>query len=205
MDWSDWSAFALISMVTIVTPGPGNMNTTRRAAQLGLLRVFPGILGNTLGLGLVGTICAAGLVTFVLQSGLLWNMLHWLAAGYLAWLGLRFILKNEAIEPTGNLTPGVSGKFLFGEAFLLAFSNPKAILYFTALLPQFVNPARLLAPQMAIMLLTCCAISVASQTVYSTLASLLRTHLHTPNRFFVFRAVSGFILLAFAGKLVLGF
>ncbi|KZL14711.1 LysE family translocator [Pseudovibrio sp. Ad37] len=125
----------LISAANIVTPGPAILNTVRRAAQLGMGRVFPTILGNTLGLAIAGAFCAGGVVSFVLTSEVLWSLFRWLGVGYLVWLGLKFVFKREEIDLSGDVSVSVSGLTLFWEAFLLAVTNPKAILFFCCSVP----------------------------------------------------------------------
>lgn len=201
MDFLVWSSFVMISTANIVTPGPAILNTVRRAAQLGLRRVLPTILGNTLGLCIAGAFCAGGVATFVLASELLWTLFRWLGVGYLVWLGLKLIITKEDIELDENILVNVGGTKLFTEAFLLAVTNPKAILFFVALFPQVMDPGRAVLPQAAILITTFCVISIASLSTYSTLASLLRSRFITQARYRKFRVVSGLVLLGFAGKL----
>lgn len=85
MNWALWASFAAISAVNIVTPGPANLNTVRRAMQLGMYHVAPTIYGNALGLALGGAICAAGITSFVMSSDLLWSFFQWVGVAYLAW------------------------------------------------------------------------------------------------------------------------
>ncbi|AEV38790.1 LysE type translocator [Pseudovibrio sp. FO-BEG1] len=201
MDLWVWFSFVLISAANIVTPGPAILNTVRRAAQLGMGRVFPTILGNTLGLAIAGSFCAGGVASFVLTSEILWSVFRWLGVGYLVWLGLKFVFKREEIDLSGDVRSSVSGMTLFWEAFLLAVTNPKAILFFVALFPQVMRSESALLPQAAILVVTFCGISVLSLCSYSALASLLRARFFTQARYRRFRVVSGFVLFGFAGKI----
>ncbi|MES0870598.1 LysE family translocator [Pseudovibrio sp. SCP19] len=201
MDLWVWFSFVLISAANIITPGPAILNTVRRAAQLGMGRVFPTILGNTLGLAIAGSFCAGGVASFVLTSEILWSVFRWLGVGYLVWLGLKFVFKREEIDLSGDVRASVSGMTLFWEAFLLAVTNPKAILFFVALFPQVMRSESALLPQAAILVATFCGISVLSLCSYSALASLLRARFITQARYRRFRVVSGFVLFGFAGKI----
>jgi len=201
MDLWVWFSFVLISAANIVTPGPAILNTVRRAAQLGMGRVFPTILGNTLGLAVAGSFCAGGVASFVLTSEILWSVFRWLGVGYLVWLGLKFVFKREEIDLSGDVRSSVSGITLFWEAFLLAVTNPKAILFFVALFPQVMRSESALLPQALILVATFCGISVLSLCSYSALASLLRARFITQARYRRFRVVSGFVLFGFAGKI----
>jgi homoserine/homoserine lactone efflux protein len=203
MDFLVWASFAMISAANIVTPGPAILNTIRRATQLGLKRTLPTIFGNALGLLVAGSFCAGGVAAFVLASEILWLLFRWLGVAYLAWLGLKLILVREELDlGDGDCeTPRVPASVLFVEAFTLAMTNPKAILFFVAIFPQVMDSARPIWLQSAIMVTTFCAISILSLMSYSTLASLLRSRFITQKRYRTFRLFSGFLLLAFAGKL----
>ena len=91
MEFAVWLSYATISAVNIVTPGPANLNTFRRALQLGFIAVLPTIFGNALGLAVGGVLTAGGVVTFVVTSDLLWAMFRWLGVAYLCGLGLKLL------------------------------------------------------------------------------------------------------------------
>lgn len=203
MDFLVWASFAMISAANIVTPGPAILNTIRRATQLGLRRTLPTILGNTLGLVVAGSFCAGGVAAFVLASEFLWNLFRWLGVVYLAWLGLKLIIQREEIDlgEEGTKASSVPGKLLFLEAFTLAATNPKAILFFVAIFPQVMDASRPIWSQSVIMIATFCFISVGSLLSYSALAAFLRQRFITQKRYRIFRLCSGFLLLVFAGKL----
>mgnify|MGYP001428869437 FL=1 len=201
MDFYVWFSFVLIAAANIMTPGPAILNTVRRAAQLGLRRVLPTILGNTLGLSVAGAFCAGGVATFVLASDLLWMLFRWLGVAYLAWLGLKLIITHDEIELDNSTLVNVRTSKLFTEAFLLAVTNPKAILFFVALFPQMMDPNRAILPQAVILITTFCVISIASLSTYSTLASFLRNRFITQASYRKFRIISGAVLIGFAGKL----
>ncbi|GGF00776.1 LysE family translocator [Stappia taiwanensis] len=204
MNWILWTSFATVSIVNIVTPGPANLNTVRRAVQLGGARVIPTIAGNALGLAVGGAVCAAGIASFVLASEILWMLFHWLGVGYLAWLGCKLLTKAEVLALDEAPQSPVGAKALFMEAFLLAATNPKALLFYMALFPQTLDPQLELVPQASILVLTYCALSVASLSTYSALAHMLRNRFMTQTRYNRFRQLSGVVLLGFAGKLLLG-
>ncbi|SFJ37563.1 LysE family translocator [Celeribacter neptunius] len=201
MDHGTWVSFALISAANIMTPGPAILNTVRRAAQLGFRRVQPIIYGNALGLVVAGALCAGGVAGFIMMSDILWHLFRWLGVGYLSWLGVKLLFKREALALPDVATHGVSGGKLFREGFLLAVTNPKAILFFVALFPQVMSPDQPVLPQSVILIGTFCAISIFSLSTYSTLAALLRARFLTERRYRNFRLFSGCLLLGFAGKL----
>ncbi|WP_420548566.1 LysE family translocator [Curvivirga sp.] len=203
MVWEVWLSFTLISIANIVTPGPAILNTIRRAMQLGLIKTIPTISGNALGLFTSGVICASGVATIIMTSDTLWILFQYIGIGYLAWLGLKLIFKTEKIVTDTQIEAGIRGKLLFSEAYILAVTNPKAILFFIALFPQVIKPQEALFTQSIILTGTYCVLSITSLLGYSTAASLLRTRFITQRRYQVFRIISGIILLLIAIQLYL--
>ena len=140
MNLTLWLSFATVSAVNIVTPGPANLNTVRRAVQLGGKRVVPTILGNALGLAVGGVVCAAGITSFVTASNALWSLFRWLGVAYLSWLGTKLLIKTEPLALNTSADVPIGASKLFWEAFLLAATNPKALLFYMALFPQVLDP-----------------------------------------------------------------
>lgn len=203
MSFEVWLAFTLISAANIVTPGPAILNTIRRAAQLGFKRCLPTIAVNAVGLFVAGFACAFGIAALVLASEWLWFLFRCAGVLYLVYLGLRLILVRETLDlaPSASARPSVSTTGLFLEAFTLAVSNPKAVLFFVATFPQVIQADLSVAPQALVLVSTYSAISFASLTTYAALAELLRARLLTQSRYRGFRVFSGIVLLGFAGNL----
>lgn len=203
MSWASWLFFVTVSAVNIITPGPANLNTLRRALQLGMFRVWPTIFGNALGLAGAGTACAAGIGAVVLGSDLLWGLCRGVGAGYLAWLGCKLLLVRETLLLHGRDLCHVRGRALFSEAFFLALTNPKALLFYMALFPQILRPETGLLLQSSVLIMTYCALSILSLGTYSALAHVLRRHVVTQAGYDGFRRCSGAVLLGFALWLLL--
>ncbi len=203
MNWALWVSFAAVSAVNIVTPGPANLNTVRRAMQLGMTQVAPTILGNAFGLAVGGIVCAVGITSFVMTSGSLWSLFQWVGVAYLAWLGVKLLIRKETLSLHSQTDAAVATRALFLEAFLLAATNPKALLFYMALFPQILDPERGLASQASILILTYCGLSILSLSTYSTLAHIFRSRFMTQARYDRFRKISGVILIGFAAKLLM--
>lgn len=203
MSFEAWLAFTLISAANIITLGPAILNTIRRAAQLGFKQCLPTIAANAAGLAVAGFACAFGVAAFVLASEWLWFLFRWAGVLYLAYLGLRLIFVRETLDlgQSASAPPSVSTRTLFLEAFTLAVSNPKAVLFYVAIFPQVIQPDAPAGPQALVLVSTYCAISLASLTTYAALAGVLRARLLTQSRYRGFRILSGMLLLGFAGKL----
>lgn len=113
MAWTTWISFVAVSAANIVTPGPANMNTLRRALQLGFAPVMPTILGNALGLAVGGFLCAAGVATLIVGSKTVWIVFHGFGVAYLGWLDLKLVFRQEPILIGTERVLDVSKRVLF--------------------------------------------------------------------------------------------
>ena len=130
------------------------------------------------------TLSALGLGALLAASELAFTVVKVIGAVYLIWLGIKtFLHKTEAVDING--VAAHSGRRLrahYVRGFLVGSSNPKAILFFTAFFPQFLNPAEPFAPQYAILALTFIAFefSVLAMCAFgvSAIAPVLRSSWH---------------------------
>lgn len=203
MSWAIWLSYATISTANIVTPGPANLNTLRRALQLGFVSVLPTIFGNALGLAVGGILCAGGVATFVVTSDILWTVFQWIGVVYLGGLGLKLMIRREPLVLNKALVQHIPSQHLFREAFLLAVTNPKALLFYLALFPQVFDPSRAVWLQSIVLVLTYCGLSILSLSTYALLAEKVRKRFLTQARYDVFRVCSGLVLLGFAFMLAI--
>ncbi len=195
-----WSGFAVVSAVNIVTPGPANINTFNRAAELGARRVVPTILGNALGLAVGGMACASGVGAIVVGAPVMLAGFQLFGVIYLMWLGVKLIWGRATTQVAAVQ---VSARALWWEAFVLAVSNPKALLFYLALLPQVLRPDRPFWPQAVLFVGTYCALSILSLSSYALLAGAWRSRGMSAQGYLWFRRLSGVVLIGFALHLVL--
>ncbi|WP_282076405.1 LysE family translocator [Epibacterium ulvae] len=203
MTLSMWIYFTAVSVVNIITPGPANLNTVQRALQLGAARVFPTILGNTVGLAIGGFFCASGAAAVLLTTDGYFALWSYLGIAYLVWLAVKLLLSRESIVLDQQSFEVVSAKSLFMEAIVLAVSNPKALLFYIALFPQVLNFDKPIWPQASILVVTYCLLSILSLSSYAGLADRMRIYFADPIRYTRFRQLSGTILLVFCITLAL--
>jgi len=158
MNWTLFTAFLLISAALFLTPGPIVTlivaTGARRGIRAALLTVAGASAGNAL---LVGCI-AVGLGWILKTSAEVFDYLRWVGAAYLVFLGIQAWrhagAKSEAAAPGAHVHAW--------RGFIVAITNPKTIAFFTAFLPQFLDPTLPVERQLLVM----CAVSV-------TLGSLL--------------------------------
>jgi threonine/homoserine/homoserine lactone efflux protein len=152
MNWDLFAAFLLITAVLVITPGPIVTLVIATGAREGTRAALTTVVGTTLGNAVLLAAIAFGLSWVVRNAAMLFEILRWIGAAYLVWLGIQAWRHagetGAAAQPRGHLR--------VWRGFAVALSNPKSIAFFTAFLPQFVDPALPVEPQLALM----CAVSV---------------------------------------------
>ena len=168
-----WLLFTITETVLCLSPGPAVLLVLSvgltRGWQPGL-QASAGILVANL---LYFVLSATSLGAMLLASWELFVLIKWLGAAYLIWLGLKtmFAHGDVAGAVAAPLTSPRTGMGTFLHGLVAQGANPKALLFFTALLPQFVNPAVPLTSQIALLAATSVLIEFGVLTGYAVLAS----------------------------------
>lgn len=135
--------FAVTAFALIVVPGSSVLFVISRGVALGRRVALATVVGNALGVCLQVVAVAVGLDALIAQSIAVYTTVKLLGAGYLVWLGVQAIRKRHvasAVDTEAAQAP-VSLRVAARQGFLVGIGNPKAIVFFTAVLPQFVEPA----------------------------------------------------------------
>jgi threonine/homoserine/homoserine lactone efflux protein len=152
MNWELFAAFLVITTVLIITPGPIVTLVIATGAREGMRAALTTVVGTTLGNALLLVAIAFGLSWVVRNATTLFEILRWIGAAYLIWLGIQ--AWRHAGETGAASLP--RGHVHVWRGFAVALSNPKTIAFFTAFLPQFVDSGLPVEPQLALM----CTVSV---------------------------------------------
>jgi threonine/homoserine/homoserine lactone efflux protein len=135
-------AFAVIALVIIAVPGPSVLFVVGRGVALGRRAALATVLGNEAGLSLQVVAVAFGLGTLVEQSVTVFTVLKFAGACYLVFLGVQAIRHRTALaDALGVEVVGKRFRRIVAEGFVVGATNPKSLLLFTAVLPQFINPS----------------------------------------------------------------
>jgi threonine/homoserine/homoserine lactone efflux protein len=191
--------FALAASVLVAIPGPNHIYiVTRSIAQgrrIGLASAF-GVETGTLVHISAATV---GLSALVASSAVAFDTLRYAGAAYLAYLGIRALLRDDAIELDGLAAPP-SARRAYLDGVLVNVLNPKVALFFLAFLPQFVDPARgATSTQILVLGLVVFAIATTSDVIYALAAGALGGWLRSRPAFVrVQRYVTGCVYLGLA-------
>ena len=135
---ADYGAFVAAILIFLAIPGPGNLalitSTGKGGIRGGLAATFGVIAGDQVLMWLA----VAGVAALLQAAPLLFGAVQWLGAAYLAWLGWRMIVARPGDAPVVRIQP----RHYFRQAMMITLLNPKAIVFYMAFFPLFVDPAR---------------------------------------------------------------
>ncbi|HEY0869073.1 MAG TPA: LysE family translocator [Acidothermaceae bacterium] len=170
------AAFAATSFVLIVIPGPSVLFVIGRALSLGRGPAIASVVGNGLGVYVVAVLVAFGLGSLVQRSELAFVAVKIAGAAYLVWLGVQAIRHRRSLAAALGATATPMSRWrAVRQGFLVGFANPKALIIFGAVLPQFVDRTAGRVPEQ-MLLLSAVAVGIAliSDTVWVLAASGVR-------------------------------
>ena len=204
MALSLWFGFLAATILIAISPGPGAVASMSTGLRYGYWAAFRVILGLQAAIFVQLLIVALGLGALLASSEEAFDIVKLIGAAYLIWLGIQK-WRAEPQEINENGLPVVP-KNLFLQGLLVNLTNPKAIVFIAALVPQFIDPTRSQWPQFLIIALTMFSVDVLVMSCYALLATRLRRWLHDPkalkaqNRFFGGVFVGAGVLLAVSGR-----
>jgi threonine/homoserine/homoserine lactone efflux protein len=134
-----WLLFCVTEAVLCLTPGPAVLLVVSLTLSRGGRAGLAGALGVLAANGLYFALSGTSLGVILRASWRLFTVVKWAGAAYLVWLGLRMILapREECDDPGARRAPTARS---FRDGFLTQAANPKALVFFTAILPQFIDP-----------------------------------------------------------------
>ncbi|BCO15059.1 LysE family translocator [Aeromonas hydrophila] len=202
MELTSWLALAAICVMGAISPGPSLALIIRNTVQGGQGHGVATALGHGFGVGIYALITALGLAILITQTPLLFDVIRYGGAAFLAWLGVKALLakpaKGEASEEVHQLR-GRQGAF---EGFMVAFLNPQLAVFFIALFSQFVH-ADTGWREGGIMMLTAGGIDAVWYMLVALVLSRGPVLAWLKAKSFVIDKVSGLVLLGLALKVVL--
>jgi threonine/homoserine/homoserine lactone efflux protein len=196
LDWPTWSLFAATEVALCLTPGPAVLLVVSQALSRGAGPSVWSNLGILSGNTFYFALSATGLGAILLASSHVFFAIKWIGAVYLVWLGISAFRGRSpvlSVRPAEDVRSHAGQMYLNGV--VLQISNPKALVFFAALLPQFVHPSGSIAAQIAVLAVTSVVIEFFVLFGYGLLAGRA-THLASQPRFAtVTNRVSGVMLI----------
>ena len=191
MNWELFAAFLLITSIMVITPGPIVTLVIATGASQGLRAAFTTVVGTTLGNAILLTAIAFGLSFVLKHAATLFEILRWAGAAYLIWIGIQ--AWRHAGESSAAVAP--RGHVHFWRGFAVALSNPKTIAFFTAFLPQFIDPSLPVERQLAVMCVVSVVLAAFTDSAWAVAAGLGRAWFMTAWRAKLLGRLSGAALI----------
>lgn len=198
---ADYGAFVAAIIVFLAIPGPGNLALITSTGKGGIRGGLAATLGVIAGDQVLMWAAVAGVAALLLAYPAAFHAVQWAGAAYLAWLGVKMILAKPGAKPILDIQP----RHYFRQAALITLLNPKAIVFYMAFFPLFIDPAR----HQGIATFGAMAATVATLTFLYGLTVVLLTH-HLAERMRanpligrVFEKLAGTVLVAFGIKLAI--
>lgn len=173
MDLQTFLIFTLTTAVVIFSPGPTAILMASQGAGNGLKRTLYGVFGITCATMIYFAMSATGIASLIVASHTLFQIIKWAGVAYLIYLGGAEIFSKSGGLVVQAEAPIRNRRSLFTHGFLIEFSNPKALLYFSAILPQFLDVGRPIASQFLIMWITAFLLQCVIYSAYAYLGERL--------------------------------
>jgi threonine/homoserine/homoserine lactone efflux protein len=193
------ATFAVASFILIVIPGPSVLFVIGRALAYGRRTALASVAGNAVGLEVVAMCVALGIGTLVERSVLVFTAVKLAGAGYLIWLGIRAVRQRRGLASTFATAQAPHRPCAAVlEGFVVGVANPKAVILFAAVLPEFVNRQAGHVPvQMLVLSLVSFAIAVVSDSAWGLVASTVRAWFaRSPRRLELVGGAGGLAMIA---------
>ena len=167
-----WILFLMMETTACLSPGPAVLLVVAQALSRGALASTWSSCGILAANALYFAVSATGIAAVLLGSRNLFNVITWLGAAYTIWLGVRtFATSRAAVSATASSSASSAPMFMSG--FVLQISKPGLLIFFVAVLPQFILPSASVAGQVLILAVTSIAIEFVILSLYGVLAARL--------------------------------
>jgi leucine efflux protein len=195
----DYGAFVVAIILFLLIPGPGNLALITSTSKGGIRGGLAATAGVILGDQVLMWLAVAGVAALLLTYPTAFQAVQWLGAAYLAWLGAKMLLAKPGAAPILNIKP----HHYLRQAMMITLLNPKAIVFYMAFFPLFVDPAR----HQGLVTFAAMAVTIAVLTFIYGLTVTLLTHFlaerlrANPMVSRVMEKLAGLFLLGFGIKL----
>lgn len=172
----NWIGFIPATVLVSMIPGANQLLGLRNAVRYGMAQAMIALLGRLVAFVVFIGLVVVGLGAVLTASVVAFTVIKWAGVVYLVWIGLATLRRSARESVTAPEPPAVPTRRLVGQEFLVAITNPKAMLLFAALLPQFTSAGQeSLALQLAILGATYLVIEVVVALGYATIGARLRS------------------------------
>ena len=198
---ADYGAFVAAIILFLMIPGPGNLALITSTGKGGIRGGLAATLGLMAGNQILMWMAVAGVAALLVAYPTAFAAVQWLGAAYLAWLGVRMLLA----KPGGASILNIQPRHYFRQAIGISLLNPKAIVFYMAFFPLFIDPTR----HQGLSTFSAMAVTIATLTFVYGLTMVLLTHFlaerlrASPRVSSALEKIAGMFLIGFGIKLAL--
>ena len=199
---ADYGTFVITVIVFLLVPGPGNLALITSTGKGGLRAGLAATLGLICGDQVLMWMAVAGVAALLAAYPAAFHAVQWLGAAYLAWLGFRMFFARPGDQPVLQIRAG----HYVRQALLITLLNPKAIIFYMAFFPLFVDPVRHQGlVTFGVMAMTIAALTFAYGLTVVLLTHFLAEHMRASPRISRgLHKLAGLFLIGFGIKLAVG-
>lgn len=201
MNMTLWISFVGTVLIIGATPGPSVLLASANSMSHGTKKTIGTILGDLSANSIQIVLSALGLASIVISSGAVFGLIKWVGVGYLIYMGVMKIISAPKIGEFKKKEQDKSFLKLHSEGFFMSASNPKAIVFFAALFPLFIDQNLAFVPQVTVLGITYLAIDGICLLVYVKFASRLKKYLEDQEKIHLQNRIVG-TLLIFSGLML---
>lgn len=203
VDPARFVAFLSVVVVMVITPGPANLFAIAAGAAKGRTGAVMAMLGMTTGTLVWSAGAALGLSALVLAWPEVFRWMVYAGAAFVAWLGAKSLWSAWKPNDSNGHAPIRLGPSAFRDGVAVQISNPKALLFFTGVLPPFLDPARPLIPQLVVLVGSVIWMDMAAMVSYGLGGAALAARMEEPRFRRIFAAFVGVLLMTTAVMMLL--
>lgn len=196
MTTESWLLYVGTVLIFMSTPGPSHLLILSVSLSNGFRRSLATAAGDLTANSIQILLAGLGLAAVITASRFGFAMVKWIGVLYLVWMGIRQFLASFRRPNESTGAPTRSLRHLWLQGFVTSAANPKAVVFFAALFPQFLNPQHSLIPQIAILGATYIVIDGCFLCAYGSGASWLSKKVRGKHKAWVERAAGGGFIVA---------
>lgn len=193
-----YAIYVFIASMTIASPGPGVVMTLTNALKYGLKKSLSGILGVATGMFFISVLAGSGVGVLIANSERAYNILKMSGAIYLFYLGFKLIKNRNSDISVETENDSISQKKSFAQGLGVTMVNPKPIIFFLALFPQFISHDAPYLNQFILLSFTFCVLIIFIHIAYGIFASYIQKQMNDVNYFKYINIFGGLAYIIFA-------
>lgn len=195
MTFEIWLTFVITASIIIVVPGPTNIYIVGQSLNHGKKASIPLSAGIVTGDVLCISLSLLGISALLSLCSTVFAIIKYCGSAYLIYLGIKMLIKNSKTKPHIALDASYSSKAIFIDVFFVNSLNPKGIIFYSAFMPQFVNPLQNIGIQFIILSITFILLALLNVVGYSLLADKVREYFKSNTFIKAFNVTGGLGLI----------